>query len=167
MLYRGCFDFVALDLDQGRHPGFSPYQVMAKFPQRVRSVTLAGMALACASALWNCAPPPPVPFTQVRSSLPSLSTALDRAAASRGRAIALVGCASCHAVDATGSSPFAPATPFRDIVQRRSLDDIEAGFAQGLVTTHPAMPPYVFRAGEIDDLIAYLQTLKASKAEAG
>ena len=32
--------------------------------------------------------------------------------------------------------------------------------AQGLVTTHPAMPPFTFRAGEIDDLIAYLDTLR-------
>ena len=89
---------------------------------------------------------------------------LDTAAASRGRAIALVGCSSCHAIDATGPSPFPPATPFRDIVQKRTLDDLEVGFAQGLVTTHPAMPPYVFRASEIDDIIAYLGTLESAEA---
>jgi hypothetical protein len=44
-------------------------------------------------------------------------------------------------------------------VDRRSLDDLETSFAQGLATTHPAMPPYVFRASEIDDLIAYLDSL--------
>lgn len=44
-------------------------------------------------------------------------------------------------------------------MDRRSLDDLETSFAQGLVTTHPAMPPYVFRASEIDDLIAYLDSL--------
>lgn len=89
----------------------------------------------------------------------SLSTSMDLEAASRGRAIAVTGCASCHAIDATGVSAFAAAPPFRDVVRRRSLDDLETAFSVGLVTTHPAMPPYVFRASEIDDLIAYLDTL--------
>lgn len=99
------------------------------------------------------------PVTQVATRPPLLSTAMNAEAASRGRAIAVVGCASCHAIDATGPSAFAAAPPFRDIVRKRSMDDLETSFAQGLVTTHPAMPPYVFRASEIDDLIAYLDSL--------
>lgn len=95
---------------------------------------------------------------------PTLADSLDREAAARGRAIALVGCASCHAVDATGPSPLPEAPPFREIVRRRSLDDIAAGMAQGLLTSHPAMPPYVFRAAEIDDLRAYLETLKVDES---
>ena len=95
---------------------------------------------------------------------PDLSTAMEWEAASRGRAIAQVGCASCHAILGEGASPLPAATPFRDIVRRRSLDDIETGMAQGLVTSHPAMPPYTFRAAEIDDLRAYLQTLKTDRA---
>lgn len=35
---------------------------------------------------------------------PSLSTAMNPESASRGRAIALGGCASCHAIDAKGDS---------------------------------------------------------------
>lgn len=134
---------------------------MTRPPLRITYAVLGGLTLIGAVALQACAPAPAEPLAQAETPLPSLSTTLDAAAASRGRAIALVGCASCHAIDASGASPFAPATPFRDIVRRRSLDDIEAGFAQGLVTTHPAMPSYVFRAGETDDLIAYLATLKA------
>ena len=98
------------------------------------------------------------------TALPSLSATMDSEAASRGRAITIIGCASCHAIDATGASPLAAAPPFRDVVHRRSLDDLETAFATGLVTTHPAMPPYVFRAAEIDDLIAYFETLKAAPA---
>lgn len=89
---------------------------------------------------------------------------MDAEAASRGRAITIIGCASCHAIDATGASPLAAAPPFRDVVHRRSLDDLETAFSTGLVTTHPAMPPYVFRAGEIDDLLAYFETLKTAPA---
>ena len=81
-------------------------------------------------------------------------------AAARGRAMALVGCASCHAVDRNGASPLAAAPPFRDVVRRRSIDELETAMSQGLVTTHPAMPPYVFRASEIDDLTAYFETLR-------
>lgn len=101
--------------------------------------------------------------TAEATGLPSLSGTMDAEAASRGRAIAIVGCASCHAINSTGASAFAAAPPFRDVVRRRSLDDLETAFATGLVTTHPAMPPYVFRASEIDDLIAYFGTLKAAQ----
>jgi mono/diheme cytochrome c family protein len=101
----------------------------------------------------------PEAVAQASTRPPPLSTAVNTEAASRGRAIAVSGCSGCHAIDASGSSTLLAAPPFRDIVDRRSLDDLETSFAQGLVTTHPAMPPYVFRASEIDDLIAYLDSL--------
>lgn len=82
-------------------------------------------------------------------------------AAARGQQLAARTCASCHAVGPAGDSPLAAATPFRVIVHRRSLDQIEQGFAEGLVTSHPAMPAFAFRASEIDDLMAYFETLRA------
>ncbi len=82
-------------------------------------------------------------------------------AAARGERIAAVTCASCHAIAGQGTSPLPEATPFREIVRRYPLDRLEEAFAEGLVTGHPAMPPFVFRASEIDDLIAYLETVKA------
>ena len=118
--------------------------------------------------LTGCETPVPKALAQAApTELPSMSASLDAEAASRGRAIAIIGCASCHAIDATGASPFAEAPPFRDIVRRRSLDDLETAFGTGLVTTHPAMPPYVFRAAEIDDLIAYFETLEHPVAAEG
>lgn len=83
-----------------------------------------------------------------------------RQAVLRGQQITAGTCASCHAIGPVGDSPMAAATPLRVIVQRYPLDQLEEAFAEGLVTGHPAMPEYVFRAGEIDDLMAYLQTLK-------
>ncbi len=82
-------------------------------------------------------------------------------AALRGQRLAAQACGGCHAIGITGASPLADATPFREIVRRRSLGELEEGFAAGLVTSHPAMPAFNFRASEIDDLIAYLETLKA------
>lgn len=98
--------------------------------------------------------------TQTNPPVSSLSTALDRESASRGRAMAIVGCGSCHAIDAAGDSPMAIAPPFREIVRRRGSEDLGVAFEQGLVTTHPAMPPYVFGASQIHDLTAYLDTLR-------
>ena len=101
---------------------------------------------------------------QTNPPLASLSTAMDQESASRGRAMATIGCVSCHAIDAAGDSPLAVAPPFRDIVRRRGSEDLAAAFEQGLVTTHPAMPPYVFGASQIHDLTAYLDTLRNSTA---
>lgn len=82
-------------------------------------------------------------------------------AALRGQRLAAQACGGCHAIELAGASPLAAATPFREIVHRRSLGELEEGFAAGLVTSHPAMPAFNFRASEIDDLIAYLETVKA------
>ena len=98
--------------------------------------------------------------TQTNPPVSSLSTAMDRESASRGRAMATIGCAGCHAIDAAGDSPMAIAPPFREIVRRRGSEELAAAFEQGLVTTHPAMPPYVFGASQIHDLTAYLDTLR-------
>ena len=84
-------------------------------------------------------------------------------AVERGRLLTSAACASCHATGATGDSPLPDATPLRASAHRYPLNQLEEAFAEGLVTTHPAMPEYVFRASEIDDLIAYLETLKAEQ----
>lgn len=96
-----------------------------------------------------------------RQTGPSVSVAAE--AVERGRLLTSMACAGCHATGATGDSPLPAATPLREIAQRYPLDQLEAAFAEGLVTGHPQMPPYAFRASEIDDLIAYLETLKAGK----
>lgn len=130
--------------------------------------TIRGVTLAASLLLVSCSTADPAPVAaQATTAPPSLSVALELEAASRGRAIMVIGCASCHAIDPTGASPLPAAPPFRDVVRRRSLDDLETAFATGLVTTHPAMPPYVFRASEIDDLIAYLGILESAPLSDG
>lgn len=117
--------------------------------------------LLTALALLGCAPQSAMTVALTAPVVPSLNwSTLDHQAAARGAAIADGVCASCHAVGLSGVSPYAAAPPFRNVVARRSLDGLETAMAQGLVTTHPAMPPFTFRAGEIDDLIAYLETLR-------
>ena len=135
----------------------------------MRIVSIIGLLLlgACTPLSEPRVEPSSIPITAASpraDPLSSLSTAMDREAASRGRAMALVGCASCHAIDTEGDSPLAIGPPFREIVQRRSSDDLAAAFEQGLVTAHPTMPLNVFRANEIHDLTAHLNTLRDGAA---
>lgn len=113
----------------------------------------SALALSCAA----CASPEP----PSRSVLPRPD--ISEQATLRGQQLATQACAGCHAVGVVGASPMEEATPFRTIVERYPLDRLEEAFAEGLVTSHPAMPAYVFRASEIDDLIAYLETVKSER----
>ena len=117
----------------------------------VRRLAALTLALACAA----CASPEPPTPTVAMGHDPSADAAV------RGQQLAAGACASCHAISSAGESPMAEATPFREIVHRYPLNQLEEAFGEGLVTGHPAMPAYVFRASEIDDLIAYLETVKA------
>lgn len=116
----------------------------------------AAVTLSVAFALAGVACTPRKPPTA------SAPTQLDTSAlaARRGQQLAVLSCAGCHAIGSAAASQMAEATPFRMIVQRYPLDQLEEALAEGLVTGHPAMPPFVFRASEIDDLIAYLETVK-------
>ena len=120
------------------------------FMPRLAALALA-LALGCAACASQETPPAPAPgWTEMTAE-----------AAARGQRIAVQTCSGCHAVGADGASPMAEATPFRVIVHRYPLEQLQEAFAEGLVTGNPAMPAHVFRASEIDDLIAYLETVKA------
>lgn len=125
---------------------------------------LAALLVASAVTAGCSHPPPGVEVARAPAALaaPTAPTAPEelRQAVLRGQQITAGTCASCHAIGPAGDSPMTAATPFRIIVQRYPLDQLEEAFAEGLVTGHPAMPEFVFRASEIDDLMAYLQTLK-------
>lgn len=116
--------------------------------------------LAAALALFGAACSAVQPAAPPSSSWP---TAADgpAPAAERGRQLAEAACSGCHSTGAAGPSPMAAAPPFRQVVHRYPLDRLEAAFAEGLVTSHPAMPAFVFRASEIDDLVAWLETVEA------
>lgn len=114
---------------------------------------IAAIVLGCTACASQ---EPPSATAAVRQDLGSQ-------AVERGRQFAAQACASCHAIGQAGASPMAEAPPFREIVHRYPLDQLEEALAEGLVTSHPAMPVRVFRASEIDDLIAYLGTVKAEQ----
>ncbi|MDI1326156.1 MAG: cytochrome c [Brevundimonas sp.] len=124
------------------------------------STTARAIAIAFALVAGgsSCARTPVAPQARAETSVSVAAEAIER-----GRLLTSTTCAGCHATGASGDSPLPAATPLREIAHRYPLDQLEEAFAGGLVTTHPAMPGYNFRASEIDDLIAYFETLKADQ----
>lgn len=92
--------------------------------------------------------------------IPSATLADDADAAQRGEELVQNLCSRCHAVGATGESPFENAPPFRDIVTLYDVNDLTEAFAEGIVVGHPAMPVFEFSPETIGDLIAYLRSLE-------
>lgn len=81
----------------------------------------------------------------------------------RGRAFAKAHCASCHAVGPRGRSPYRPAPPLRTLNSKYDVEGLAEAFAEGIVVGHKGekqMPEFVLQPKEIDDLLAYLKSLK-------
>ena len=82
--------------------------------------------------------------------------------AERGAIMVRQKCAGCHAVERTGDSPMASAPPFHTMGVKYPVSDLQEAFAEGLVTTHPAMPAFELQPTEIADLIAYLESVSGT-----
>jgi cytochrome c len=84
-------------------------------------------------------------------------------AAERGRVFAEARCGSCHATGLEGTSPYAPAPPFRTLHERYPVENLAEALAEGISVPHGGerpMPEITLTPEQIDDLIAYLQTLE-------
>jgi cytochrome c len=75
----------------------------------------------------------------------------------RGFRLVRLNCARCHAIDKVSESPLAIAPPFRTLHLKYPVSDLQRPLAQGI---HPLMPRFQFEAGQIEDIMAYLKTLK-------
>jgi mono/diheme cytochrome c family protein len=80
--------------------------------------------------------------------------------AQRGLTFVQTHCAGCHAIGRAGDSPLAIAPPFRTLHTRYPVENLAEAFAEGITTGHPSMPEFVLDPAQINDVIAYLQTLR-------
>lgn len=78
-------------------------------------------------------------------------------AARRGLRFVKMHCARCHAVDKVGASPLAMAPPFRTLHLKYPVADLQRPLAQGI---HPTMPRFQLEPNQVEDVMAYLRTLK-------
>lgn len=84
----------------------------------------------------------------------------ERAEVAAGRKLADMHCSRCHAVGNEGASLMEGAPPLRDIKLRYPVDDLAEALAEGMETAHPQMPVFTFSPKEIDELLAYLDSLE-------
>jgi mono/diheme cytochrome c family protein len=83
-----------------------------------------------------------------------------------GRALVERLCSGCHAVAAGGQSRHPAAPPFAEVVRRYPPADLAEALAEGIAVGHQPidMPEFAFTPTEVDDIIAYLDTLRRSTA---
>ncbi len=76
-----------------------------------------------------------------------------------GRQLAEKFCARCHAIGMQGASAHASAPPFRAIVAKGNVENLEEALGEGIVVGHPDMPQFQFKPTDVGALIAYLKSL--------
>ncbi len=79
--------------------------------------------------------------------------------AKAGREIAERFCARCHAIGEEGKSPHESAPPFRQIVAKGNVENLEEALGEGIVVGHPDMPQFQFSPQDVGALVAYLKSL--------
>ena len=77
-----------------------------------------------------------------------------------GRRLAELHCSRCHAVGNADTGLMEGAPPLRDLKLRYPIEDLAEALAEGMITAHPQMPVFTFSTEEIDDLLAYLDSLE-------
>ncbi|MGE0116523.1 MAG: cytochrome c [Dongiaceae bacterium] len=79
-----------------------------------------------------------------------------------GQRIAERLCAGCHTISGQAPSPLAAAPVFALIGRKYPVSHLAEALAEGIVTGHGPvrMPEFVFEPDEIDDLLAYLESVQ-------
>ena len=90
----------------------------------------------------------------------SVPAAAQSGRAQRGQVFVQTNCAGCHAVGRVGESPLPVAPPFRTLHTRYPVEELAEALAEGITTGHPSMPEFRLDPAQINDVIAYLQTLE-------
>jgi cytochrome c len=80
--------------------------------------------------------------------------------AQRGLTFAQTNCSQCHAIGRVGESPLPEAPPFRTLHTRYPVEDLAEAFAEGITTGHPSMPQFQLDPAQINDLLAYLNSIQ-------
>ena len=82
-----------------------------------------------------------------------------------GAAYAKQVCAQCHAIDQTGTSPEPTAPPFKDVANTPGMTG--TALRVWLSTSHPTMPNIIVEPQDMDNVIAYILSLKDKRKPGG
>ena len=83
-------------------------------------------------------------------------------AVSEGRELAQTHCARCHAVGTGGQSPNPKAPEFRLMQQRHPILALREPLTRGIAAPHDEMPKFALGEGQVDNLVAYINTLQSA-----
>ena len=89
--------------------------------------------------------------------------AADGGDAVAGRQMAEAMCARCHAIEGDGPSPARAAPPFASLARKWPIEYLAEALAEGIATGHEGqvrMPEFLFDPVEIDNLLAYLDSVQ-------
>jgi len=82
--------------------------------------------------------------------------------AAQGEAIAKNSCARCHAIGPKGSSPNKDAPSFRDIHANHPILALRQPITRAIATPHDKMPKLPLSDAEVDQIIAYINSLQSN-----
>jgi mono/diheme cytochrome c family protein len=83
---------------------------------------------------------------------------------SAGERVAERNCAECHAIGASGSSPYADAPPFRKLRKRYSRDLMAETIRLRMEVVHSRMPKLALDVDEVDEFLDFWEGLPARPA---
>jgi cytochrome c len=80
----------------------------------------------------------------------------------RGETLVAQSCSACHAIGRAGDSPVPAAPQFRILGQKYPISNLQEALAEGIAVGHRGveMPEYTFEPDQIDDIIAYLESIQ-------
>jgi len=84
----------------------------------------------------------------------------EAANARKGGEIAQIMCGRCHATRLSGISKHPQAPAFRKVAIKYPVEQLQEALAEGITTGHPDMPEFELTTDQIEDMIAYLKTLR-------
>lgn len=79
----------------------------------------------------------------------------------RGRRIAELNCAGCHAIGTDDASRHPEAPPFRELSRRYPVENLAEALAEGIYTGHPDMPAFEASPAQVEALLAHLKAIQA------
>jgi mono/diheme cytochrome c family protein len=86
------------------------------------------------------------------------------ASVAEGRRLAEIHCAVCHAIGAGGESRNPLSPPFRTFSRNYPVNALEEAFAEGILVGHPSMPEFRLEPQQIDDLLAYIESVQEERS---
>lgn len=93
-------------------------------------------------------------------ALAGRAEAIDPESAFRGKRLAEVNCAECHAIAQVDESLDPAAPPFRIMARRRDLATLRAEMTGDLFLLHAVMPDYEPDARQADDIVTYMESIQ-------